>query len=78
MLSRPVSTGSTPRHWAHKGSYWVAKYYERYFVHWFNDLVSQIFTPWKYYQLTQAKKGTAPLDLLEITITFLRQLIKLW
>ena len=38
-LSRPVSTGSTPGHWAHKGSYQVAKYYERYFVHWFNDMV---------------------------------------
>ena len=24
--SRQVSTGSTPGHWAHVGSYWVAKY----------------------------------------------------
>ena len=36
----------------------VAKYYERYFVHWFNDMVSWIFTPWKNSQLKQAKKST--------------------
>ena len=34
------------------------KYYERYFVHWFNDMVSWIFTPWKKSQLKQAKKST--------------------
>ena len=39
-LSRQVSTGSTPGHWAHVGSYRVAKYYERYFAHWVNDMVS--------------------------------------
>ena len=42
--------------------YWgmahVAKYYERYFVHWFNDMVSWISTPWKNSQLKQAKKST--------------------
>ena len=35
-----VSTGSTPGHWAHVGSYQEAKYYERYFAHWLNDMVS--------------------------------------
>ena len=44
--------GNGPRAWQ------VAKYYERYFVHWFNDMVSWIFTPWKYFQLKQAKKST--------------------
>ena len=42
-LSRQVSTyvtGSTPGHWAQVGSYRVAKYYERYFAHWLNDMVS--------------------------------------
>ena len=39
-LSRQVSTGSTPGHWAHVGSYRVAKYYERHFAHWLNDMVS--------------------------------------
>ena len=29
-----------------------------YFVHWFNDMVSWIFTPWKNSQLKQAKKST--------------------
>ena len=32
-LSRQVSTGSTPGHWTHVGSYRVAKYNERYFAH---------------------------------------------
>ena len=36
----------------------VAKYYECYFVHWFNDMVSWIFTPWTNSQLKQAKKST--------------------
>ena len=44
------------------GLYWgmahVAKYYERYFVHWFNDMVSWISTPRKNSQLKQAKKST--------------------
>ena len=39
-LSRQVSTGSTPGHLAHVGSYRVAKYYERYFAHWLNDMLS--------------------------------------
>ena len=39
-LSRQVGTGSTPGHWAHVGSYRAAKYYERYFAHWLNDMVS--------------------------------------
>ena len=59
----------------------VAKYYERYFVHWFNDMVSWIFTPWKNSQLKQAKKAhyvSKPFDLLEITITIMLQLRKFW
>ena len=39
-VSRQVSTGSTPGHWAHVSSYRVAKYYERYFAHWLNEMVS--------------------------------------
>ena len=39
-FSGQVSTGSTPGHWAHVGSYRVAKYYECYFAHWLNDMVS--------------------------------------
>ena len=41
-LSRQVSTGSIPGHWAHVDSYRVAKYYERYFAHWLNDMVHVI------------------------------------
>ena len=40
VIYMQVSTGSTPGHWAHVGSYRVAKYYERYFAHWLNDMVS--------------------------------------
>ena len=39
-LSRQVSTGLTTGHWAHVDSYRVSKYYERYFAHWLNDMVS--------------------------------------
>ena len=39
-FSLQVNTGSTPGHWAHVGSYRVAKYYERYFAHLLNDMVS--------------------------------------
>ena len=39
-FSLQVNTGSTPGHWAHVGSYRVAKYYDRYFAHWLNDMVS--------------------------------------
>ena len=39
-FSLQVNTGSTPGHWAHVDSYRVAKYYERYFAHWLNDMVS--------------------------------------
>ena len=42
-FSLQVNTGSTPGHWAHVGSYRVAKYYERYILHigtWLNDMVS--------------------------------------
>ena len=48
----------------------VAKYYERYFVHWFNDMVSWIFTPWKipsWSRLKRAHYVSKPFDLLEIT-----------
>ena len=63
-------------------AYRLAKYYERYFVHWSMTWchkslhLEKKITSWC--RLKRAHYASKPFDLLEITITFLRQLRKWW